>query len=70
MQYIVLNLKRKAHGISSTRKGSMNACMGLVGFSTAKYVKSNCVRSRGWVEIQKLMCAFTSVSIKELVACI
>ena len=38
----VLNLKgKKAHFIFPTTKGSMNACMELVGFSTSNKVKNH-----------------------------
>ena len=37
-----LNLKNKAYFIFPITKGSMSACMGLVGLSTSKKVKNHC----------------------------
>ena len=50
IQYIVIIVKyicfefegKKAYFIFPTMKGSMNACMELVGFSTSNKVKNHC----------------------------
>ena len=50
IQYIVIIVKyigfefegKKKHFIFPTMKGSMNACMELVGFSTSNKVKNHC----------------------------
>ena len=51
MSFSKINTIHDTHFILPTTKGSMNACMELLGFSTSNKVKNHCFNVFIWIKV-------------------